>query len=181
MKTVNTRDAAAASLRKIGLDKTHYNKFITKNGDKFVVDMKAAEEFKMNLATDAYVPAAKPKAATRIKLTKSVDAKDARLADKARKANDANDAKKAKAAAKPAKKAATAKKTKVVAVDRKVTEKPTEKEKKSRGKYIRRLISLGYTNSEVWTDIKAVFELDDSKKYYPGWYRFDMRRQGFDV
>ena len=42
----------------------------------------------------------------------------------------------------------------------------------------RELILAGRTNQEVWTVIKEAFNLDDSKKHYPTWYRCEMKRKG---
>lgn len=42
----------------------------------------------------------------------------------------------------------------------------------------RRLISEGHTNQEVWAVLKQQFDLDDSKKHYPTWYRCEMKRTG---
>lgn len=164
MKAFARRDSATALLRKMGVAKTDYDKFITKKGDEFIVNVKAAEDstppFEPTPAAELMKPAAKKtsKAAKPAakKATKSV-AKPAATKEE-----------------KPAKKAAKPK-----AELRKVTETPTPKEGKSA--FIRRLISLGYTNAEIWADIVVRYELDEGKKYYPGWYRYDMRRQGFEV
>lgn len=45
----------------------------------------------------------------------------------------------------------------------------------------RRLILAGHTNQEVWATIKEAFNLDDSKKHYPTWYRCEMKRKGMRV
>lgn len=42
----------------------------------------------------------------------------------------------------------------------------------------RELILAGRTNQEVWAVIKEAFNLDDSKKHYPTWYRCEMKRKG---
>jgi hypothetical protein len=42
----------------------------------------------------------------------------------------------------------------------------------------RSLILDGKTNQEVWEIIKSEFNLDDSKKHYPTWYRCEMKRTG---
>lgn len=44
-----------------------------------------------------------------------------------------------------------------------------------------RLIREGKSNNEVWLIIKAEFNLDDKKKYYPAWNRSMMARKGEDV
>lgn len=42
----------------------------------------------------------------------------------------------------------------------------------------RELILAGKTNQEVWALIKEAFDLDDSKKHYPSWYRCELKRSG---
>jgi hypothetical protein len=42
----------------------------------------------------------------------------------------------------------------------------------------RTLILEGKTNQEVWEILKARFNLDDSKRHYPTWYRCEMKRTG---
>lgn len=43
---------------------------------------------------------------------------------------------------------------------------------------IRELILAGKSNQEIWATLKETFDLDDSKKHYPSWYRCEMRRKG---
>ena len=42
----------------------------------------------------------------------------------------------------------------------------------------RDLILAGKTNQEVWAVLKEAFNLDDSKKHYPTWYRCELKRKG---
>lgn len=42
----------------------------------------------------------------------------------------------------------------------------------------RDLILAGKTNQEVWDVLKDAFNLDDSKKHYPTWYRCELKRKG---
>lgn len=42
----------------------------------------------------------------------------------------------------------------------------------------RELILSGKTNQEVWEALKQQFNLDDSKRHYPTWYRCEMKRTG---
>lgn len=42
----------------------------------------------------------------------------------------------------------------------------------------RALILAGKTNQEVWAELKQQFNLNDSKKHYPTWYRCEMKRKG---
>lgn len=69
---------------------------------------------------------------------------------------------------------------------KKLDEKPAKTEKKPAKKEAartvstaaRELIVAGKTNAEVWEVIKKEFDLDDSKKSYPAWYRSDCKRKG---
>ena len=42
----------------------------------------------------------------------------------------------------------------------------------------RELILSGKTNQEVWEALKQQFNLNDSKRHYPTWYRCEMKRTG---
>ena len=42
----------------------------------------------------------------------------------------------------------------------------------------RSLILEGWTNKEIWEELKSAFNLSDSKKNYPSWYRAEMKRNG---
>lgn len=55
----------------------------------------------------------------------------------------------------------------------------TEKPKRAGVSQLARdLILAGRTNQEVWAVLKDSFNLDDSKKHYPTWYRCEMKRKG---
>lgn len=55
----------------------------------------------------------------------------------------------------------------------------TEKPKRAGiSQLARDLILAGRTNQEVWAVLKDSFNLDDSKKHYPTWYRCEMKRKG---
>lgn len=41
----------------------------------------------------------------------------------------------------------------------------------------RDMISKGKTDQEIWRKISRQFDLDDSKKTYPAWYRREMARK----
>lgn len=43
---------------------------------------------------------------------------------------------------------------------------------------VRRAILNGRSNQDIWEEIREKFNLDDKKKYYPSWYRCDLRRKG---
>ena len=42
----------------------------------------------------------------------------------------------------------------------------------------RQLIAEGKTNEEVWSIVKPLFDMPDTKKGYPAWYRADMKKKG---
>jgi len=62
----------------------------------------------------------------------------------------------------------------------KTTKKTAEPKAKKAGisATARELILSGKTNQEVWEVLKQQFNLDDSKKHYPTWYRCEMKRTG---
>ena len=45
----------------------------------------------------------------------------------------------------------------------------------------RDLILAGKTNDEVWAVIAEQFKLDQKKRGYPAWYRFQLRKTGHAV
>lgn len=73
-------------------------------------------------------------------------------------------------AEKPAKKEAAAKPAKKEATKREAA--------RAVSTVARELIVAGKTNAEVWAIIQKEFNLDDSKKSYPAWYRSDCKRKG---
>lgn len=73
-------------------------------------------------------------------------------------------------AEKPAKKEAAAKPAKKEAAKREAA--------RTVSTVARELIVAGKTNVEVWAIIQKEFDLDDSKKSYPAWYRSDCKRKG---
>lgn len=79
-----------------------------------------------------------------------------------RKVNIAKERAKAEAAAKAAAKAEAAAKT----------------VRNTVSSTARSLILAGKTNEQVWAELQRQYQLDDSKKHYPGWYRSQLRRQG---
>jgi hypothetical protein len=81
-----------------------------------------------------------------------------------------------KAEAKPV----AAKEPKVVKAGRRAIDPVVEAKPKKLGisATARELILSGKTNQEVWETLKQQFNLDDSKKHYPTWYRCEMKRTG---
>ena len=41
----------------------------------------------------------------------------------------------------------------------------------------RHLIEAGKTNKEVWAELQSVFNLDDTKRHYPSWFRSELKRK----
>jgi hypothetical protein len=81
------------------------------------------------------------------------------------------------AEAKTGDKPGVAKEPKVVKAGRRAVEVKTTK-KTGISATARELILSGKTNQEVWEVLKQQFNLNDSKKHYPTWYRCEMKRTG---
>lgn len=77
-------------------------------------------------------------------------------------------------------KPAAAKEPKVVKAGRRAVDPVVEVKTKKLGisATARELILSGKTNQEVWEILKQQFNLDDSKRHYPTWYRCEMKRTG---
>ena len=43
---------------------------------------------------------------------------------------------------------------------------------------VRAMVRAGKSNAEIWATIQPQFELTEDKKYYPRWYRNQMKRKG---
>jgi hypothetical protein len=82
----------------------------------------------------------------------------------------------AKAEAKPV----AAKEPKTTKAGRRDTDPVVEAKPKKMGisATARELILSGKTNQEVWEVLQQQFNLNDSKKHYPTWYRCEMKRTG---
>ena len=85
-----------------------------------------------------------------------------------------------KAEAKTEVKSAAVKEPKVAKAGRRAADPVVEVKTKKLGisATARELILSGKTNQEVWEALKQQFNLDDSKKHYPTWYRCEMKRTG---
>lgn len=142
------RDSATTALRKLGIDKADYHRFIDvlkdEDGTLFVVDTDAAKAHLKRRKTDkpAQTEAAKVAAVARVAPVK-------------------------KHAPTPVAKRVAAKKGAQAAAN-----------KRTVSAVARGLIADGKSNDEVWKLIKAEFKLDDAKKGYPAWYRAEMKRKG---
>jgi hypothetical protein len=81
----------------------------------------------------------------------------------------------------PVKPVDESKKKEVVIEERKTSRTATPAIAETATEAIRRMIRAGSSNAEIWEVVKKQFNLDDKKKYYPAWYRFDLRRKGEKV
>ncbi len=81
---------------------------------------------------------------------------------------------------KPAEAKVAEPKAKVIKAGRRAADPVVEAKPKKMGTSAtaRELILSGKTNQEVWEVLKQQFNLDDSKKHYPTWYRCEMKRTG---
>jgi hypothetical protein len=149
-KTYTTRDSATSLLRKLGIDKSDYGKFIKpathQDSAIFIVDITAAEQHlsgKPSVAVPA-VPKKKPASVP----TTPTDTK------------------------KPLK-GTTPRETK---------HDTTRRGKHDRGRTVssvaRELILQGLDNNAVFAKLVDEFKLDADKKYYPAWYRSELRGKG---
>ncbi len=129
------RDGAAAALRKAGVPREDYDKFI----------VKVEGGFEVELPDLAIAPTAKD-------LVAGSKTKDGGPAPK----------KITKPKGKPVKKAKAK------------SDKPA---RISIGSVVRDLVKAGKDNDAIWKAIKAQFKLDDTKKWYPAWYRADVARR----
>ncbi len=118
-KSYTRRDSATSVLRKLGYKPVDYNKFISSDGDKFVLTLPSV---------------------------------------------------------KPAAKKATGKKA-VIKNQTNVKIGGTQ----NCSTVARELILSGKSNLEVWTVIQKEFDLDEKKRGYPAWYRWQLRQAGHKV
>jgi DNA-binding MarR family transcriptional regulator len=147
-KTFATRASATATLKKLGIQKDEYDRFIIKKGAKFYVDVQLAERHIKQLE-DAVL--AKQTPATPPNRLQE-------LAERGR-------AKAAEAAAAG------------VTAGAKPASKPKEP-RLTVSRVARELILAGLSNEDVFKQLQAQFKLGDNKKSYPAWYRADLARHG---
>lgn len=147
------RDSATAALRKLGIEKTDYHRFIDvlkdEDGTLFVVDVDAAKAF--------VARAAAPKVVVPVKL------------DPVGNSEAAKRTAAQKGSSKAITRSTSPKGGRPVAV---------KSATRSVSSVARALLAAGKTNEQVWAVIKAEFKLDDGKKGYPAWYRAEMLRKG---
>jgi len=148
-KTYGSRDSAVAVLRKMGVPKDKYNDFVTKTAEgKYEVDLDAG-----GLASPTETALSTETRAAKVAKAAKQKKPTAKLAKGTRKK-----------APKPEKKA------------KKLEKKEVKGREGSLASRIRELILKGKSNAEVYAALES--ELGESKKWFPGWYRADMRRKG---
>ena len=158
LKTCTTRDSATAALRKLGVDKSRYNQFInvTENNKvkTFIVDLAAAEKSVSHIPIPVEPPVLKVPTKKAPKATQPESPKIEEL----------------KVAPKESKKA---------------VDKPERRGTHDRGRTVssvaRELILQGLDNNAVYGKLVDEFKLDETKKYYPAWYRSELRKKGHRV
>jgi hypothetical protein len=169
-KTYAARDSATSALRKIGLQARDYNFFITKVGDKFECRIGDAIAHLEALKNPKPVSCEMTDLRSKIMAEDSnSDLDDCSIDDLRHIAAELGIAK-PKPKPKPKPKAKTAK------VGRRNTDPVVKVSTIST--MARELILDGKTNQEVWEVLQAKFNLDDSKRHYPTWYRCEMKRTG---
>jgi len=212
-KQCSTRDAATATLRKIGIAKQDYDDFICKKDGIFYTDVIGAEKAMKDdkpvtqaeireadhSAANAVVAEAMLKAQTKITADKVVEQRKPETVDhsasnkgiaKALAADKKAPAKKV-ATVKPLPKATQAKMAaaaKVVMTAIKKESKKTEGplpvakqkgEKETVAEATRRMLLAGKSNIECWEALLVQFpSIDEKKKQFPAWYRYDMKKKG---
>jgi len=164
VKTYAKRDSAVSYLRKKGVPKEQYNEFLTLTTDQqYKLDTAEVEHF---LATGQT-----PEDVAANALAKSVDQTSSEKAvDNAKK-----DPKLVIIPPDPG-----TKKAEKPVVDKKKAGKPAaevKQPKRTVSSVCRTLIAEGKTNEEVWEAVRLLFDLPDTKKSYPAWYRADMKKK----
>lgn len=161
VKTVTRRDSATAILRKIGIKPRDYNLFIAEIDDgKFAVRVEDAEKH-----LKALVGPSEEEVAKQAALAKQAQELRAQLETKVKTTK----------VVKARKQATVASRT----VNNPITEGPKDGE--SCSSYSRRMILAGHNNAELWAALVEHFNLDEKKRGYPAWYRFQMRKAGEQV
>lgn len=207
-KKCNSRDAATATLRKIGIAKADYDDYICKKDGIFYVDTIGAEadvndekpvsaggarevDHAATNAAIANAMARKPvakkmviRAEDEAVLKAAADealetAKKTIVAERHADTMDETELLEKKA---KLKKMITpqAKPEKVAKAKRDpATVAPQRGEKETVAEATRRMLLEGKSNIEVWEELLKLFpNIDEKKKQFPAWYRFDMKRKG---
>lgn len=206
-KQCSSRDAATAILRKLGIDKEDYDDYIVKKDGIFYTDVLGAEKVmnddKPVSAADVrevdHSAANAVVAEAMLKGTKKAAAKPETVDHSASNVGIAKvlaaekvPAKKvaAKPAAKAAKKTEPAKAAKAEPKAVSAKKAPTKPEgvppvaaqkgqKETVAEATRRMLLEGKSNIEIWEELLKQFPtIDEKKKQFPAWYRFDMKKKG---
>ena len=168
-KTVNTRDAATSTLRKIGVNVRDYNLFITKVGEKFEVNVELATKHVADVteqtsASDIVEKAKKRNAANTKRLVMNLSAPQMLVVVDHAPSDKKIAAVLAATKEKPAKKI----KASIVQVDKPETI----------SQVCRRMILAGATNAQVWEYIQPTFNCDGKKRGYAAWFRTELKNKG---
>jgi hypothetical protein len=167
-KPYKRRDSVTAILRKMGINKSDYSKFI----------MEDENGYHLNMDPGNGVPVVAIEQAKAVK--KAVAKKEAK--EKARAEAKPSRSSMPEQNHMPVKSKKVTKSSKVAKVvyedySTKVRQ-PYRKNTDNITNVCRDLIKQGKTNEEVWVVIKEKFDLDDKKRTYPSWYRSRMRSAG---
>lgn len=151
MKIYSRRDSATAVLRKAGIDKADYNKYIKVVDGGFTIE-------------DPRFPPVKEVQPAKVHPNAAKNAKQIVNA--------------MEAAVKSGKK--SSKKPPVKVVYEEVTQpaKAYRVDPNNITNTIKSLILGGKTNAEIWGIIQPAFNMADDKRHYPAWYRSQMKRKG---
>lgn len=157
VKTFATRDSATGLLRKMGINKADYNKFIsTTADDRFAVAVTLAEK---------HINGEKAP-------TKEEVAEKAKLQARAEELRA--DLKKTVTKAKRKEEIVNSRRTNWE-VKNAVTVAPIKNQ--SLSSYVISLIEAGHNNGEIFEAMEKHYDADKSKRHYPAWYRGLIRRQ----
>lgn len=210
-KQCTSRDAATATLRKLGVAKQDYDDYICKKGGIFYTDVIGAEkaikdekpvssseirETDRN-AVNAVVAEAIDKAKTqavdqvfeKITAQRKHEAVDHSASNKGiakvlaadKKPAFTGEQAKAKRAIKATKKADAKKAriTKATKADGPLPVAAQKGQKETVAEATRRMLLAGKSNIECWEELLKLFPtIDEKKKQFPAWYRYDMKKKG---
>jgi len=207
-KQCSTRDAAIATLRKIGIAKQDYDDFICKKDGIFYTDVIGAEKAMKDdkpvaqaeireadhSAANAVVAEAMLKAQTKITTDKVGEQRKSETVDHSAsnkgiaKVLAADKKAPVKKVVKPTEKATKEKLKAMVTSDKVVVKAKTEGpapvaaqkgQKETVAEATRRMLLAGKSNIECWEALLVQFpSIDEKKKQFPAWYRYDMKKKG---
>lgn len=173
VKVVANRDSATAILRKLGISKANYGNFIDKKDGEFHINIAAAKE--SLLAATGGLRMVERQAEKKEEIMEELKEE---VKEELKEELKAEIKQEIKSAVKK-RVGATGKKPILMPVPAgksKITVKGAAKRTVS--SVIRELIYQGKTNKEIWDLVQAEFNLSADKKWYPAWYRSDLKRSG---